>query len=163
MAAGPKRRMLVNPLVEFVVDGQHEVRYGSAPFTDEVIVGTGVGIEAIKGTSKIDLFDESLLYQDIQIAIDGSHTEVGKLPLHLLIDPVRRGMTAGGSEELQNPFPLPAALVRPSLYTITSPKVIIGIIPNISAINLFCQPLNGLTIKILAVSFGIPRRDEWNG
>ena len=100
MPASPKWRGCTHPLVQSVIDRQLEIRYRSAPFADEVIVGLCVGIETIKGTSEIYLPNEFLLDEDIQIAVYSTHAEIGKLLLHPLKNPVCSRVASCVSEEL---------------------------------------------------------------
>lgn len=69
-----------------------------------------IGVEAVKGAPEIDLLDQSLLDQDVQVAIDRAHAQVGKLPLQLIVDPVGGGMYSRVLQQLENPFPLLASL-----------------------------------------------------
>ena len=62
-----------------------KVSDGTATLTDEMVVGLHVCIEMIKGASERDPADESLLDEDADIPIHGSHAEVWELLAHFAI------------------------------------------------------------------------------
>ena len=79
---------LVGPNVQALIRRDIEVDDRIAVLADEVVVGLHIGIEAIKGATKGDPADETLLDEDADVPIDGPQTEVGELLPQLAKQPV---------------------------------------------------------------------------
>lgn len=116
MTASGERRRPVDLLVQRLVNWQLQIDDRAAVLTDKVVVRSDIGVETIESAPEIDLFDQSLLDQDIEIAIDRTHAQAGKLRLHLIVDPLRGGMPSRVLQQLENPIPLSASLVVECLF-----------------------------------------------
>ena len=88
-------RGLGHPLIQGLIYRQRQIDDRTTTLTDEVVVSSDVGIEAIEGTAKIDLLDQPQVYQDVEVAVNSTHTQGWKLPFQPFVDPVRRGMAPG--------------------------------------------------------------------
>ena len=111
MAVRSVRGDLGHPLIQGLVNRQFQVDDRTASLTDEVVVGPDVGIEAIEGAAEIDFLDQSLIYQDVEVAVDCTHAQVRELPFQPFVYPVCRRMTPRAPQKLEDPLPLPASLV----------------------------------------------------
>jgi hypothetical protein len=116
MTASGERRRSVYLLVQRLVNRQLQIDDRAAALTDKVVVRPDIGVEAIEGAPEINLLDQSLLDQDVEIAIDRTHTQAGKLRFHLIVDPLGGGMPSRVLQQLENPIPLSASLVVECLF-----------------------------------------------
>jgi hypothetical protein len=67
------RRRLGHPLIQRLVHRQFQIDDRAAPFTDKVVMGSNVGVEAIKGAAEIYLPDQPLIHEDIEVAVHRTH------------------------------------------------------------------------------------------
>lgn len=79
MAAGAVPANPPYPLIQLIVDRQGKVNDGTTLLANEMVVRQNIGIEAVKGATKIDLPDEPLIHEDPQVPVHGAHAQIRKL------------------------------------------------------------------------------------
>jgi len=110
MATGSEGGAFIHPFIQFLVYGKLQIDDRPAAFANKMVVGTCIGIEAIKGAAKIYLLDQALLSKNIQVTIHSTHAQIGELIFQLGEDPIGRGVLPGALEQFENPIPLFASL-----------------------------------------------------
>jgi hypothetical protein len=110
MVTGSEGGAVIHPSVQFLFYGKLQIDDRPAAFANKMVVGTCIGIEAIKGAAKIYLFDQALLSKNIQVPIHSAHAQIGELIFQPGEDPIGRGVPPRALEQFENPFPLFASL-----------------------------------------------------
>lgn len=128
-------RLSADTTLKRSVDRNLEIINSSASVTDKVIVRPYVGFEPIVGASEVDLLDKSLLHQDRQIPIHGSHAQTRELVFQSTIDPVGRRVATRALQQLEYPLALSAPFVLAVSFYCRAPAPIIGIIPILAGLG----------------------------
>jgi len=77
-----------DPVIQRIVHRNIQVYHRIAVIADKMIMRLYAGLKPVKRAPKVDFVDKSLFDQNIEVAVDCPHAEIGKLIFQLMIQPV---------------------------------------------------------------------------
>ena len=97
----------------------HQICDSATAGANEVYMGIGIGIESLHALNGGDDACQSLLPEQIEIAVHRTHGQVGNLLLQIRINRFRRGVRLGLLQVMQDRVPF-AKLLLGNFHVITS-------------------------------------------